>query len=198
MGIILWARISQITVCICWLISITNKDCAGYNPYNMKTVRTLLVTALLFCSSAVAHLLGTGIVKIHFQTIFSLLIVSLFMILLLGYNLSGPKLALAILFSQSSFHFIINSDVTNQFKMLSSHIIGGFISYHLINCLQFLNQGVKYFSEIILSTIFNKFSLSFLVAFLPIIILSTGFPIKFKHIHLKITHLRAPPLLISY
>jgi len=95
-------------------------------------MKTTLNSTLLLLSAIFAHAISCG----TFIPILPFLAISFCLLAILrtlnARELEGPKLALVILFVQSSTHFGLGGMSMNTSKMLLAHFVAGVISYFLM------------------------------------------------------------------
>ena len=160
----------------------------------MKSIKSLLGAVLLYCAGAVAHSLGTGVVELHLYTFLILSIISVALSILIRDSLQGPKLALAICLSQSTFHFVINSEATNQARMVLAHVIIGTTTYFLLSNLEFGKKWLFQLAKDFITKIYNSFRPLRIVELLQSIILEAPGKLILLNINLYSIVLRAPPV----
>jgi hypothetical protein len=108
-----------------------------------KSADHLIKTHILLVSAVIAHILSGGVVVEPATFLPLLLMISTGIFLTRNVQLEGAPLALMVLLMQSAGHFILGAGShTSDLKMTTGHVVGGLVSYHLIQRCEQLWQFI--------------------------------------------------------
>jgi hypothetical protein len=158
----------------------------------LKITRTILIASALMCSAIIAHLGGCGsFVSKDRLVLETVALVALYALFSVG-KLEGPRLAILIVFSQLSVHFILGGMLMNNLRMLLFHFLGGVLGYWIVIYLERFFYDSHRISELRLLLTFTAIRiLRFNVSKAP----AFGESLFFSRRSRRLEGLRAPPAL---
>ena len=154
-----------------------------------RLARSIGSSLVLMSASLIAHIANISEYRLTAGLFVQLLLVLILAVFFNKKELRGPKLALLVLISQSSIHFLIGGSSDSNTSMLITHGALGLLSFYLITNFE------KYWNKVTSKFSLTKYELNFIPQLGSIPKAFTPDSKVSKFLFSKDNILRGPPIL---